>query len=89
MFSKKMSGIKKKVTILNSTTSLKVLRAPSRATHHVNCANSNAALGKAPQVGESCALGGSVIIKVSRKVQEGWGQSQDPGSTAEHVIATL
>jgi hypothetical protein len=58
-------------------------------THNVNCAHSNAASGQAPQVGESCALGDSVVIKVFREIQEVWRQSQDPGSTAEHVIASL
>lgn len=61
----------------------------SMATGHANCAHSNPAPGQAPQVGEGCALGDSAIIKVTREIQEGWSQSQDPGSTAEHVIAAL
>ena len=66
--SKRKSGIKKRATIRNSTTPLKVFRTPSRAIRHVNRAYSNnAALGQAPQVGESC-----VPIEVSRKIQEDW-----------------
>ncbi len=60
-----------------------------KCTRLVNFVHSTAALGKAPQIREGRVLGGSFVIKVPRKDQEDWGQSQDPGSTAEHAIAAF